>query len=581
MIDQSRAYQYAKWCTQRGNRKVGKYVKLQAKKWLRIADGRHKDAYVSEKAYRKICKLLKLMIHPDLHCSMYDGLEDYAWFLIAAVFCTRRREDDRRFYQTAILEIARKNFKTFNSAIIFILGMLTEPRFSRFFSVAPDFKLSSELRLAVRKIIKVSPALTKYFKINRDMITCLINEIEYTPLAYSNDGMDGRLANIFLADEAGALDSYPVEAMRSSQITLVNKLGIIISTQYPNDNNVMIDEVDIAKKVLDGVLEKENVFALLYEPDDALRKRWETDDLVIYQANPVAVNNKEVFDSIKDLRTMAILYENKRENFLCKHCNIMYKGLGVEGYIDVQKVRRCRVAENLDFWCGRRVWVGLDLSQSDDNTSVAMVTEADGVIHAKVWGILPKDRIEIKTKKENVDYAWTIRKTCPAYVETDIHDNLFSAAGTRARGAKITIRPDSRLTLHEAMRWNGKFLFLTSIELSEQRDRQELQAAVCESVTLTARPQDRTGRDTYNRPVAVSVPSFTFPGILTEKYFRNEADDVYRAEVQQRVLVTPKVIVLRAGDLVQKGNETPYTVRQVLDLDPYKNEYVVERSWEA
>lgn len=405
MIKDSRAYLYAKWCVQRGNRKVGKYVKLQARKWLQIADGKHKEAYVSEKSYKKICKLLKLMVHPDLQCSMYEGLEDYAWLLIVAVFCTRRREDDRRFYQTALLEIARKNFKTFNSAVIFILGMLTEPRFSRFFSVAPDFKLSSELRLAVRKIIKVSPALTKHFKINRDMITCLLNEIEYTPLAYSNDGMDGRLANIFLADEAGALDSYPVEAMRSSQITLVNKLGIIISTQYPNDNNVMIDEVDIAKKVLDGLLDKENVFALLYEPDSLLQKRWETDDLVIYQANPVAVNNKEIFGSIKDLRTMAILYENKRENFLCKHCNIMYKGLGVEGYVDVQKVRRCRVTEDLDFWRGRRVWVGLDLSQSDDNTSVAMVAEVDGVIHAKVWGILPKDRVEIKTKKENVDYA--------------------------------------------------------------------------------------------------------------------------------------------------------------------------------
>ena len=405
MIKDSRAYLYAKWCVQRGNRKVGKYVKLQARKWLQIADGKHKEAYVSEKSYKKICKLLKLMVHPDLQCSMYEGLEDYAWLLIVAVFCTRRREDDRRFYQTALLEIARKNFKTFNSAVIFILGMLTEPRFSRFFSVAPDFKLSSELRLAVRKIIKVSPALTKHFKINRDMITCLLNEIEYTPLAYSNDGMDGRLANIFLADEAGALDSYPVEAMRSSQITLVNKLGIIISTQYPNDNNVMIDEVDIAKKVLDGLLDKENVFALLYEPDGPLQKRWETDDLVIYQANPVAVNNKEIFESIKDLRTMAILYENKRENFLCKHCNIMYKGLGVEGYVDVQKVRRCRVTEDLDFWRGRRVWVGLDLSQSDDNTSVAMVAEVDGVIHAKVWGILPKDRVEIKTKKENVEYA--------------------------------------------------------------------------------------------------------------------------------------------------------------------------------
>lgn len=403
-IEESRAYRYAKWCTERNNRRVGRYVKLQARRWLKIADGKHKGAYISEKAYRKICRLLKLMVHPDLSCSMYEGLEDYAWFLIVAVFCTRRREDDRRFYQTALLEIARKNFKTFNSAVIFLLGMLTEPRFSRFFSVAPDYKLSSELRLAVRKIIKVSPALTEHFKVNRDMITCLINEIEYTPLAYSNDGMDGRLANLWLADEAGALDSYPVEAMRSSQITLPNKLGIIISTQYPNDNNVMIDEIDIAKKVLDGLLEKEDVFALLYEPDDVLRKRWETDDLVIYQANPVAVSNPDVFHAIQDLRTMAVLYENKRENYLCKHCDILYKGLGVEGYIDIQKVKRCRVEEDPSFWRGRRVWLGLDLSQTDDNTAVAMLTEADGVVHAKVWGFLPKDRLDWKSAKEGVDY---------------------------------------------------------------------------------------------------------------------------------------------------------------------------------
>lgn len=403
-IEESRAYRYAKWCTERNNRRVGRYVKLQARRWLKIADGKHKGAYISEKAYRKICRLLKLMVHPDLSCSMYEGLEDYAWFLVTAVFCTRRRADNRRFYQTALLEIARKNFKTFNSAVIFLLGMLTEPRFSRFFSVAPDYKLSSELRLAVRKIIKVSPALTEHFKVNRDMITCLINEIEYTPLAYSNDGMDGRLANLWLADEAGALDSYPVEAMRSSQITLPNKLGIIISTQYPNDNNVMIDEIDIAKKVLDGLLEKEDVFALLYEPDDVLRKRWETDDLVIYQANPVAVSNPDVFHAIQDLRTMAVLYENKRENYLCKHCDILYKGLGVEGYIDIQKVKRCRVEEDPSFWRGRRVWLGLDLSQTDDNTAVAMLTEADGVVHAKVWGFLPKDRLDWKSAKEGVDY---------------------------------------------------------------------------------------------------------------------------------------------------------------------------------
>lgn len=425
-IKETRAYQYAKWCCGQPNKKVGKYVKLQAKSWLKIADGKHKTAYVSEKSVNKIANLLRLIIHPDLMCPMYDGLEDYAWFLIVAVFCTRMREDNRRFYTTALLEIARKNFKTFNSAVIFIIGMLTEPRFSRFFSVAPDYKLSSELRLAVRKIIKVSPLLAERFKINRDMITCLLNDIEYTPLAYSNDGMDGRLANIFLADEAGALDSYPVEAMRSSQITIRNKLGIIISTQYPNDNNVMIDEIDIAKKVLDGLLpEKEDVFALLYEPDENISKEWETNDLVIYQANPAAVNNAEIFKSIKDLRTMAVLYENKRENFLCKHCNIMYKGLGVEGFVDIQKVQRCRRAEDPSFWRGRRVWLGLDLSQTDDNTAVAMVTEENGAFYAKVWGFLPKDRVEWKSNREGVDYARLIKAGCCYACGEDVIDYGF------------------------------------------------------------------------------------------------------------------------------------------------------------
>ena len=426
MINETRAYQYAKCCLKTRNKKIGRYIRKQAKKWIKIADGKHKTAYVSEGSVKKIENILKLMIHPDLLCSMYDGLEDYAWFLIIAVFCTRQKSDNRRFYTTAILEIARKNFKTFNSAVIFIIGMLTEPRFSRFFSVAPDYKLSSELRLAVRKIIKVSPLLVDRFKINRDMITCLLNDIEYTPLAYSNDGMDGRLANIFLADEAGALDSYPVEAMRSSQITIINKLGIIISTQYPNDNNVMIDEIDIAKKELDGLLpDKEDVFALLYEPDEEITKEWETNDLVIYQSNPVAVNNQEIFKSIKDLRTMAILYENKRENFLCKHCNIMYKGLGVEGFIDIQKVQKCKRPEDDKWWAGRRVWLGLDLSQTDDNTAVAMITEDNGVFYAKVWGFVPKDRVDFKSNKEGVDYEKLIKAGCCFACGDEVIDYSF------------------------------------------------------------------------------------------------------------------------------------------------------------
>ena len=253
-IKDGRAVEYACWCIEADNRKVPRYVKLQAAQWLDIVHGRDKAAYVDQQAYDRVCRILKLMVHPDLGCTIFDGLEDYAWLFITAALCTKST-DGSRYYETAVLEIARKNFKTFNAAVIFVLLMLTEPRFSRFFSVAPDLKLSSELKLAIRKIIKSSPALVDNdaFRVLRSEIRCKLTDSEYTPLAYSQDKMDGKLAHAFLADEVGAMDSYPLEAMRSSQITLRSKLGIVISTQYPNDDNALIDEIDKWKKTLDGL----------------------------------------------------------------------------------------------------------------------------------------------------------------------------------------------------------------------------------------------------------------------------------------------------------------------------------------
>ena len=129
MVRDGRAYKYAQWALNETDGTVPHYVKLQAKKWIDIADDTNDDAYVDEKEYEKICNLLKLMVHPDVHCSIYDAMEDYAWLLITATLCTMWREgseiyDDNkvsfesckiRYYTTALLEISRKNHKTFYS----------------------------------------------------------------------------------------------------------------------------------------------------------------------------------------------------------------------------------------------------------------------------------------------------------------------------------------------------------------------------------------------------------------------------------------------------------------------------------
>ena len=140
---------------------------------------------------------------------------------------------------------------------------------------------------------------------------------------------------------------------------------------------------------------------MLYEPDNV--KEWQTDDLILKQANPVSLEIPEIWADLLKKRAQAIAQESKRENFVTKHCNIIYSGQGTETYIDVSAVQACKVA-SIE-WSGRVVYLGLDLSESNDNTSVTMLSvDEDNNILAKSWAFIPEGRIEEKSASERVDY---------------------------------------------------------------------------------------------------------------------------------------------------------------------------------
>lgn len=212
-----------------------------------------------------------------------------------------------------------------------------------------------------------------------------------------------KLPNVWLGDEVGALPvSYPLEAMRSGAVLLKNKLGIIMSTKYPTVDNPFEDEVDYAKKVLDNVIDDVTTFALLYEPDNP-KGEWETDETILCHGNPLAIDVPILWDNLIKKRDIAIEKPASRSNFLTKHCNIITADTGTEAYINIQDLKQCRI-DNFD-WNGRDVYVGIDLSQSGDNTAVAMVTRDEyGHLVAKPMCFVPTNRVDIKTKEEKCDY---------------------------------------------------------------------------------------------------------------------------------------------------------------------------------
>ena len=455
-----------------------KYVIKQCEKFLEICDGKSEKYFLDEQKLRQIENILKLLVMPrglKAGSSIYECSCGYQWLFYAAILCVvHRKNPDKRRYETAILEIARKNFKTFTIATIFVLLFLLEPKFSKFYSVAPDGALSREVKTAIEEILKSSPLVYLHqeknrFKVLRDYIEFIPNENRYIPLNYSNSRMDGKLPNVFLADEVGTLpNSYAIEAMRSGQLNILNKLGCIISTEYPTANNPFEDEVNYAKRVLDGTQADDTVFSLLYEPENT--DNWSFDDTILKHANPVALEIPEIWDDLLKKRARAISIESARENFLTKHCNIIYQGAGTESFIDIKDLQRCRV--NKIDWTGRDVYVGVDLSMSNDNTAVAICAEENGRILADIVCFIPEGRIDEKNKFEKLDYRrFVAAGKCIACGNRTIdygvvEDFVFSIEEKYG----ITVRAigfDRYNAISSAQKWNQKY---NTVEIRQHSD---------------------------------------------------------------------------------------------------------------
>lgn len=385
---------------------TGKYIKKEAHKFIKELENEDSKYFLDLHTLRIVDNLTSLLIMADGHkagTTVKDSLAPFQWYFLVNALCWKYKDNpDKRKYEKSVLLIARKSGKSFLVSLIFVLLLLLEPQNSEFYSVAPDRELSSIVKKELGKIIESSPAITDKFKIIKSEITCLINNSKMVALATSDNRLDGRKANVYVADEVGALKNrYPIEAMESSQLSMLNRTGILISTAYQSTDNPMTQEVEYAEKVLDGIIEDESCFALLYKPDNP--KEWMTDE-ALYQANPLCYDVPENYDFLVKKRDKAIEMTSARSNFLTKHLNIFVDGDVSEAYMNIDDLQPNKI-DYFD-WRGKEVYIGVDLSLTTDNTAVSMVHYdfEKQKYYTKSWSFIPEDGVADKIQKERVDY---------------------------------------------------------------------------------------------------------------------------------------------------------------------------------
>lgn len=170
------------------------------------------------------------------------------------------------------------------------------------------------------------------------------------------------------------------------------------------------------------------------------------------------------------------------------------------------------------------------------------------------------ERLELQETAANT-WEWVSVGRLWGQVTVDGGTNLFSKVGIGARNAKLVIRTRS-ITLHEALRWKGQHIFLTSIT-KRDRTHLELQGALV-SVDMVTLQADR------------NTTEMTFPGVLTEKYVRHSQEWPMSYNDISLVLVVPKKVKLRPGCLVAV-KDSLWEILIPHELDPYKNEYEIGR----
>lgn len=333
--------------------------------------------------------------------SLLDGLVGFQAFFIANIFGWRFKNEPEKFrYKDVTLFIPRKNGKTFLASICILLLLLTQDDYSELYSISKDRELAGETKKQLMQLINESPILSKHFTTSTTLngkIKCSLTNSFYQARTADASRNNAIRPLVVIADEIGAFTDYNnINAMKSGQLSVRNPLIMKLTTAYPEDKSIMLEELSYIKRVYAGLIQDDRMFALLYYADkDNL---WT--DRGLEMANPLRIPQN--YEEIRDSRRKAIEKPLERVEYLCKHVNHFLPSQAGEAFINVDDLRKCKI-DNFD-WFGRQVWLGLDLAMTNDNCSYSMVTEEDGKIFVDSYAFIPEDRVDEKNRTEKINY---------------------------------------------------------------------------------------------------------------------------------------------------------------------------------
>ncbi|AOF49618.1 terminase [Tetragenococcus halophilus] len=359
-----------------------------------------------EKQANKAIQFMELLPGTDGNTIKMLGFQK---FIIGSLYGWRTKQGDLRRFNRALISMSRKNSKTYLASGIGANALIMEKEPAEGRQVLFTANSTKQARIGYDMLANSLQAVSKQSKFMRQQLKIMQSKIVHKPsnsfamaLASETNTLDGFGATVAIRDEAHEAKTRKVEnVLKSGMMNQKNGLLATITTAGLDLNVPLYSDYLLADRILKGLDESERYFIAIWELDDEKeihdQSKW-------IKANPIFESEeikKTMISAIQDDVQLALKQDNLNA-VLVKNFNL-WRQASEDSYLPAKDWNAVEVQPQTIK--GNPIYIGIDLSKTDDLTSVSWIVPIDGKLYCDSHSfVATKYGLESKEKKDGLPY---------------------------------------------------------------------------------------------------------------------------------------------------------------------------------
>jgi phage terminase large subunit-like protein len=362
-----------------------------------LKDRERTDLEFREDKVKQVLRFFSALKHFEgKHSGVPFDLEPWQVFIVANLYGFYWKGTNQRRFQTAYIEVARKNGKTAFASGLALYHLIADGEDAAQILMAANSKEQAHIcyNMTSKFCKGFDPAGDYLRRYRADILFDRTNSM-LKVLASDSDKLDGFNCSFGIVDEYhSAPDSRVRDVIRSSMAMRVNPLLLTITTAGFDKTLPCFDLRTVCTEIIAGVKEDDSLFSVIYSLDE--QDDWADENNWI-KSNP----NLGITVNASFIRKQVIQAKNNPSDEVgikTKNLNVWCDTVTV--WIPDDYILKATKSLKFEDFKSEECYIGVDLASTQDFTAVSYEFYRDKFKHFIVKYYLPYESLKTHANKE-------------------------------------------------------------------------------------------------------------------------------------------------------------------------------------